>query len=79
MNEPMQFQQYVQLRRYAPEFPGGGAVFANPGLLPQGTEIYEDGSYVYPWKKPGAEWARTVGLPGLFGAGPNAVFVPKGQ
>lgn len=77
-------------KRQGPEFPAGGAVWANPGLLPPGAEVYEDGSYRLPSEiapyppglMPQAPDVTYGGgaeelLPGLFGGG-NGGFEPSG-
>lgn len=66
------FEAWLGLKRNAPEFPAGGAVMANPGLLPPGYTVWEDGSYSPPPPPPPGTVAM---LPGLFGHAPGA-FVP---
>lgn len=61
-------------KRQAPEFPAGGAVMANPGLLPPGYTVWEDGSYSPP---PAPSQGTADLLPGLFGGG-NGGFAPSG-
>lgn len=76
-----------------PEFPAGGAVYANPGLLPPGAVVYEDGSWhvpgnevapypqgLFPGRNPEVPWEGdgVAGmLPGVFGGG-NGGFEPSG-
>ena len=89
--QPPDFAAWMAMKRQAPEFPAGGAVMANPGLLPPGSVVYEDGSYRSPVPEiplypPGLAFGRAPNvpwtgdgvpglLPGLFGHAPGA-FVP---
>lgn len=70
-----EFAAWMALKRQAPEFPAGGGVVANPGLVPPGYVVWEDGSWSAP--PPFPDPAAVEMLPGLFGHGGAATFVPE--